>query len=503
VRAARGPARLSRNARELRRQLHTIVLMVALAVLGLGTGAYLVAHERIQWPSWVPLLGQRYFHLSAEVSAVSGVLPGQRQAVTVSGVTVGQISGVTLRNGVPIVSMNIDPQYARRIYPNATVMLRPKTGLGDMVAELDPGSPSAGPPLCSGATLGAASTLPTVNLDEILAELDADTRAELIALVDNGQALSGNGGRELGDVFRDFNPLSRDVERASHLVALRSVDPRRQTLTDAVRFQGRTRPAGYSYADRQTRAFPEIECARAGPPVRRGQPSAWIPEAIVDALSPISGRGAMRVEQIIGADGASRRTFIRPSEQGGGASGRPRPGRRRVANGRRSPGPTAGTALMLLHIGDRRAGRGSLREQLSRPLGDVAAIGQLPDRPVQRGLRNVEDRGVVGDRLARVGPHSLQHALGQILRKRVPSGPRAPLAAAAGGGRPPLRSQRFIGLDSHLARDTRELLVLPHQRLELGQAPGDPLANLARLLSQGHSRPSSTAIALLIPKSLE
>lgn len=217
------PNTVARTARELRRQLRAIVLMVAVAVIGLAVGAYLVVHQRIQWPSWVPFLGQHYFVLKAPVSAVSGVLPGQGQAVTISGVTVGEISGVSLHDGLPIVTMRLDPQYASRIYSNATVLLRPKTGLEDMVAQLDPGSPGAGRHLHSGATLSAANTLPTVDLDEILAQLDADTRAYLMDLVSNaGQALSNGGGHHLANVLRSFDPLSRDVEQASHLVALRA-----------------------------------------------------------------------------------------------------------------------------------------------------------------------------------------------------------------------------------------------------------------------------------------
>jgi phospholipid/cholesterol/gamma-HCH transport system substrate-binding protein len=216
-----------RTLRELRRQVHSLVLMILLAVVGLGTGAYLVVHQRIQWPSWLPFIGKHYFVLNAREAAVSGVLPGQGQAVTVSGVTVGQISGVTLSGGVPVIKMNIDPKYESRIYPNATLLLRPKTGLQDMVAELDPGNRSSGGHLQSGATLSAGNTLPTVNLDEILAQLDGDTRAELMSLVTNaGEALSGRGGQELGNVLRDFAPLSRDVAKANRLVALRSTELR-------------------------------------------------------------------------------------------------------------------------------------------------------------------------------------------------------------------------------------------------------------------------------------
>jgi phospholipid/cholesterol/gamma-HCH transport system substrate-binding protein len=216
---------MTRTLRELRAQLRTMLLMVLLAIFGLAVGAYLVVHQRIVWPSWVPFVGHQDFILNAPVSAVSGVLPGQGQAVTVSGVTVGQISGVNLRDGVPVVTMTIVPQYANRLYSSATVLLRPKTGLNDMVAELDPGSPSVGRRLNSGATLSAGNTLPTVSLDEILAQLDSDTRAELTSLVSNaGQALSNGGGQHLADALRRFDPLSRDVEKASHLVALRSVE---------------------------------------------------------------------------------------------------------------------------------------------------------------------------------------------------------------------------------------------------------------------------------------
>jgi phospholipid/cholesterol/gamma-HCH transport system substrate-binding protein len=216
---------MTRTLRELRAQLRTILLIALLAVFGLAVGAYLVVHQRIVWPSWVPLVGEHDFILNAPVSAVSGVLPGQGQAVTVSGVTVGQISGVSLRGGVPIVTMSIAPKYANRLYSNAAVLLRPKTGLNDMAAELDPGSPSVGRRLNSGATLSASNTLPTVSFDEILAQLDSDTRAELTSLVSNaGQALSNGGGRRLANALRRFDPLSRDVEKASRLVALRGVE---------------------------------------------------------------------------------------------------------------------------------------------------------------------------------------------------------------------------------------------------------------------------------------
>jgi phospholipid/cholesterol/gamma-HCH transport system substrate-binding protein len=216
---------MSRTMREIRRELRTIVLLAGLVLLGLGVGAYLVVHQRIVWPNWLPVVGKQQFVLKARVAAVSGVLPGQGQAVTISGVNVGEISGVSFDQGSPVITMQIEPKYSNRIYPNATILLRPKTGLNDMVAQLDPGNSSAGPRVKSGTTLGSDQTLPAVSLDEVLAQLDTDTRAELQMFVSNaGQALTDQGGSHLSDVFRRFDPLSQDVEKASRLIAQRSVE---------------------------------------------------------------------------------------------------------------------------------------------------------------------------------------------------------------------------------------------------------------------------------------
>ena len=132
---------MNRILRDIRRQARSLVLLAGVIVFGLAVGVYLVVHQRIVWPTWVPFAGKQEFVLKAQVSAVAGVLPGQGQAVTIAGVDVGEIDGVTLTNGVPVVSMEISPQYASRIYSNATVLLRPKTGLNDMVPDAADGQP--------------------------------------------------------------------------------------------------------------------------------------------------------------------------------------------------------------------------------------------------------------------------------------------------------------------------------------------------------------------------
>lgn len=203
--------------------LKSAVVLILVMLIGTVVGAVIVSHQRINPPAWMPVIGKDDFTLNAELTSVQGVLPGQGQAVTISGVRVGSIGPVELENGVAVAKLRIERRYAR-IYPNATVLLRPKTPLKDMVAELDPGSPKAGEPLESGASLSTARTNPDVNLEEILATLDRDSRDYLGMLVSDGsQALGNGGGQDLAAVFREFEPLSRHVGQASRLVAKRRV----------------------------------------------------------------------------------------------------------------------------------------------------------------------------------------------------------------------------------------------------------------------------------------
>jgi phospholipid/cholesterol/gamma-HCH transport system substrate-binding protein len=96
-----------------------------------------------------------------------------------------------------------------------------------MVLELDPGTKSSGHELKSGATVPISNTLPDVNLDEVLAGLDADSRQYLQLLLASGGQGLGNNGRRLAAVLKRFDPTARDIERAARLVAQRRDNLRR------------------------------------------------------------------------------------------------------------------------------------------------------------------------------------------------------------------------------------------------------------------------------------
>jgi phospholipid/cholesterol/gamma-HCH transport system substrate-binding protein len=205
-------------------QTHTrdFAAIVVLLVLSVAVAGYVLSHERFRFP----FIDASPYTLNADFSTAQAVTPGQGQSVRISGVQVGEIGNVSLKNGVAVVQMNLDPQYQGVVHTNATALLRPKTGLKDMFIELAPGGKPA-PVAKAGWTMPVANTLPDINADEILSSLDGDTRNYLQLLVNGaGQGLKGKGGSELAQVFERFEPTHQDLARLNKAVAVRGTDLR-------------------------------------------------------------------------------------------------------------------------------------------------------------------------------------------------------------------------------------------------------------------------------------
>jgi phospholipid/cholesterol/gamma-HCH transport system substrate-binding protein len=200
-----------------------VTAIFVLLVFSVAVAGYILSHQRLRFP----LIQSTPEKMYAEFATAQAVMPGQGQSVRVSGVQIGDIGGVSLRNGVAVVQMNINDKYKHLIHQDATALLRPRTGLKDMFIEVNPGSnraPAAGP----GFTIPVANTKPDVNLDEVLASLDGDTRAYLTLLVNGaGRGLAQNGGNQLAQVFERFEPTFRDLARVNTAVAVRGRNLRR------------------------------------------------------------------------------------------------------------------------------------------------------------------------------------------------------------------------------------------------------------------------------------
>jgi phospholipid/cholesterol/gamma-HCH transport system substrate-binding protein len=210
-------------SRALREHSRDVLAIIGLVLAGLFAVTVILINQRAELPSWVPVIGSNNFELKAEFSSAQAVTPGQGQAVDIAGIKVGEISGVTLQDGHAVVGMNVDNKYAPLIHQDSSLLLRPKTGLNDMVVEVDPGTQSS-PEIKEGATVPLASTEPQVNPDEFLASLDADTQQFLKLLLANGaEALDPAKGRDvaLSNDLRRLEPFARDISRISGALAVR------------------------------------------------------------------------------------------------------------------------------------------------------------------------------------------------------------------------------------------------------------------------------------------
>jgi phospholipid/cholesterol/gamma-HCH transport system substrate-binding protein len=210
----------------MRAHLRDVLAILGLVLAGLFAATVILINQRVSLPNWVPVIGTDFFHLEADFSTAQAVTPGQGQSVDIAGIKVGEVSGVKLENGHAVVSMSIDNKYAPLIHDNASLLLRPKTGLNDMVVEVDPGSQSA-PKMKEDTTVQLASTQPQVNPDEFLASLDADTQQFLKLLLANGaEALDPAQGRDvkLSNALRRLDPFARDIAKISGALAQRRLN---------------------------------------------------------------------------------------------------------------------------------------------------------------------------------------------------------------------------------------------------------------------------------------
>ena len=199
----------------IRKHARAFIAILGLVAVAGAVSLYILNEQRLRFP-WEP----SPLRLNAEFPTAQAVTAGQGQTVRVAGVRIGDIGAVQLKNGRAVVQMVIDPEYKGLVRTDAHALLRPRTGLKDMFVDLEPGSDDA-PAAKAGYTIPIANTAPDVNPDEILAELDTDTRDYLKLLIgDAGRGLQGRG-LDLRELLRRFEPTHRDLARVSSAVAER------------------------------------------------------------------------------------------------------------------------------------------------------------------------------------------------------------------------------------------------------------------------------------------
>src|SRR5437660_10177160 len=97
---------------QIERYRTAFIAVVVMIVIAAAAGGYILAHENLKLPSWVPVLGRTYYTLKAEFQTAQAGTPGPGQAGPIAGAKVGEIAAVDLHHGIATVTMKVTPKYA-------------------------------------------------------------------------------------------------------------------------------------------------------------------------------------------------------------------------------------------------------------------------------------------------------------------------------------------------------------------------------------------------------
>jgi len=186
-----------------------LLMVVLLAIL-----TYLAFAKQLPWSS-----PDYELHATFENAATLR----ETSPVRIAGVNVGEVTGVEAKGDAAEVTFTVDSE-GRPIHEDATIEIRPRLFLeGNFFLDLSPGSPSA-PELSDGGEIPFTQTSTAVQLDEVLAALQAPDRRAL------QQTLRGFG------TALNYEPTAADDVTQDPDVA---GDSAGEALNDAFRYGGR------------------------------------------------------------------------------------------------------------------------------------------------------------------------------------------------------------------------------------------------------------------------
>ena len=135
----------------------------------------------------------------------ANLLAGSR--VEIDGARVGEVTALAARDGKALVTVSVDERHAP-LRAGTTVRVEWRGVLGERVVALDPG-PRSNAAIPSGGMIAAGSE--QVELDQVLAALDPDTRKHLNSTVRQLDASLKAHSGDLNDTLRAAGPAVREL----------------------------------------------------------------------------------------------------------------------------------------------------------------------------------------------------------------------------------------------------------------------------------------------------
>jgi ABC-type transporter Mla subunit MlaD len=197
-----------------------IVLELIAALIFLG---YTLTKKEIRLPG-----SAKPYQIQVEFLDAQGLDRVDEPGAAVAGAVLGRVTETHYEVGRAVATVTLDPQVRGKVFADASAQLRPASAIQNLIVNIDPGKPSAGP-LEDGERIPAGRTSGFVAIDQLTSVFDADTRAYTQILV--GEAERGLAGRET-DLRGALRKLAALTESATPIS--RSLATRRRLLTRLV-----------------------------------------------------------------------------------------------------------------------------------------------------------------------------------------------------------------------------------------------------------------------------
>ena len=160
--------------------------------------------------------GQRFgplpqvYRVSFGVRDADGLVEGDD--VRIAGIPVGKVLTVGTTAQGAMVTMGLDPQYSP-IYSDATVLIRPKSLLGEKYVDMQKGSSNV--EVADGGSIPSSQAASQVEVDQVLNNSDPETRKALsIDLQSLGQGLDGRG-KDLNATLPELQKIAEHLSNVS------------------------------------------------------------------------------------------------------------------------------------------------------------------------------------------------------------------------------------------------------------------------------------------------
>jgi phospholipid/cholesterol/gamma-HCH transport system substrate-binding protein len=193
-------------------------IVAALAFLG-----YTLTKKSIRLPG-----SSAPYTVEVEFTDAKGLDRVDEPGAAVAGALVGRVIGTRYEEGQAVATLSLEPDVRGKLFANASAELRPASAIQNLIVNIDPGDPSAGP-LPDDEPIPSGRTTAFVAIDELTSVLDADTRAYTQILIGE---LEGGLDDRAGDLRGALRRLAAVTDDAGPIA--RSLATRRQLLTRLV-----------------------------------------------------------------------------------------------------------------------------------------------------------------------------------------------------------------------------------------------------------------------------